>query len=165
MLGALGALHALGHPVDWSGLLGGASRFVRLPPYSWQRERAGTRRRSRGCRGSTPPTHPLLGVAQRGPRPAWEARLDLRLTPYLADHRVQQGVILPATAYLELAFAVGREAFGSAGCTLRDVKFANPCFLASDEPLWAHTAFDADQRRPSRSTRAPSRATVNGPGT
>src|SRR5262249_2883552 len=49
-----------------------------------------------------------------------------------------------ATAYLELAFAAGREAFGAEGCEIRDVKLANPCFLAPDEPLWAHTVFDPE---------------------
>ncbi len=99
---------------------------------------------SRGCRGLTAPAHPLLGVAQGGPRPAWEARLDLRLAPYLADHRVQHAAIMPAAAYLELAFAAGREAFGTIGCELRDVKLANPCFLAPDKPLRLQTTFDPD---------------------
>jgi acyl transferase domain-containing protein/aryl carrier-like protein len=144
MLRALGALHVLGQPVDWSGLLGERRDFVRLPLYSWQRERCWHEAEESRMSRLAVPAHPLLGVAQGGPKPAWEARLDLRLTPYLADHRVQQGVILPATAYLELAFAVGRAVFGSVGCELRDVKLANPCFLASGEPLWANTAFDAD---------------------
>src|SRR5262249_48069879 len=74
----------------------------------------------------------------------WEARLDLRLAPYLADHRVQHAAIMPAAAYLELAFAAAREAFGATGCEARDVKLANPCFLASDQPLWLQTSFDAD---------------------
>ncbi len=144
MLRALGALHTLGHPLDWSGVLGQRAAFVRLPLYPWQRERCWHEAEESRVSRLAPPAHPLLGVPRGGPTPAWEARLDLRLTPYLADHRVQQGVILPATAYLELAFAAGHAAFGSAGCELRDVKLANPCFLASDEPLWAHTAFDPD---------------------
>ena len=99
-------------------------RFVRLPLYPWQRERCWHEAEESRVSRSTPPAHPLLGVAQGGPRPAWEARLDLRLTPYLADHRVQHAAILPATAYLELAFAAAREAFGAdglraAGCQAR----------------------------------------------
>jgi acyl transferase domain-containing protein len=41
-----------------------------------------------------------------------------------------------------MAFAAAREARGPGGCELRDVRFANPCFLAPDRPLWAHTSFD-----------------------
>ena len=88
-------------------------RFIRLPLYPWQRERFWHEAEESRVSRLTAPAHPLLGVAQGGPRPAWEARLDLRLAPYLADHRVQHAAIMPATAYLELAFAAGREAFGS----------------------------------------------------
>ena len=112
----------------------------------------------------TAPAHPLLGVAQGGPRPAWEARLDLRLTPYLADHRVQQAAIMPAAAYLELAFAAAREAFGAVGCELRDVKLANPCFLAADKPLRLQTAFDPDAGTVQIHTR-PSQGDATGPST
>jgi len=144
MLRSLGALHVLGHPIDWGGLMPEPRRFIRLPSYPWQRERfwheSGESRVSR----LTAPAHPLLGAAQGGPRPAWEARLDLRLAPYLADHRVQHAAIMPAAAYLELAFAAGREAWGAIGCELRHVKLANPCFLTPEEPLRLQTTFDPD---------------------
>jgi polyketide synthase 12/epothilone polyketide synthase D len=142
MLRSLGALHVLGHPVDWAGVLPGPRRFIRLPLYPWQRERFWHEAEESRASRLSPPAHPLLGVAQDGARPAWEARLDLRLAPYLADHRVQQATILPATAYLELAFAAAREALGPVGCELRDVKLANPCFLAPDRPLRTQTSFD-----------------------
>jgi acyl transferase domain-containing protein/aryl carrier-like protein len=155
MLLSLGTLHALGHPVDWEGVLPGPQRFVRLPLYPWQRERFWHEAEESRASRLSPPAHPLLGVAQGGPRPAWEARLDVRLAPYLADHRVQQGIILPATAYLEMALAAGREVFGPGGgaIALREVTLASPCFLAADEPRWTHTSFDADTRSVRVSTR------------
>lgn len=142
MLRSLGALHTLGYAVDWGGLNPGPQRFVRLPLYPWQRERCWHESEESRVSRLTPPAHPLLGAARGGPSPEWEARLDLRLTPYLADHRVRQSVLLPATAYFELAFAAARETFGRAGCTLREVALANPCFLNADEPLWVHSTFD-----------------------
>ncbi|MEA2632317.1 MAG: hypothetical protein QOE66_2536, partial [Chloroflexota bacterium] len=144
MLRSLGNLHAPGHPVDWTGVFGSPQRFVRLPLYAWQRERFWHEAEESRVSRLTPPAHPLLGVAQGSPQAAWEARLDLRLLPYLADHRVRQGVILPATASLELALAAGREAFGSGGYELRDVRLANPCFLAEDEPRRLRTSFDRE---------------------
>ncbi len=144
MLHSLGALYALGHPIDWGGLMPEPRRFIRLPLYPWQRERFWHEADESRVSRLTAPAHPLLGVAQGGPRPAWEARLDLRLAPYLADHRVQHAAIMPAAAYLELAFAAGREAFGAIGCELRDVKLANPCFLAAEKPLRLQTSFDPD---------------------
>jgi acyl transferase domain-containing protein/aryl carrier-like protein len=144
MLRSLGTLYALGHPIDWDGLMPEPRRFIGLPLYPWQRERFWHEADESRVSRLTAPAHPLLGVAQGGPRPAWEARLDLRLTPYLADHRVQHAAIVPAAAYLELAFAAGREAFSTIGCELRDVQLANPCFLAPDKPLQLQTTFDPD---------------------
>src|SRR5262249_51956861 len=92
----------------------------------------------------TPPAHPLLGSPLGGPRPAWEARLDLRLMPYLADHCVQEAAVLPASAYLELAFACAREVFGPGPCIVEEGRLAKACFLSPTAPLRLHTAFAPD---------------------
>ncbi len=60
--------------------------------------------------------HPLLGhrlveVGATGVG-VWEGAVDLATFPYLVDHRVQGRVIVPATAYLEMAIAAGVEALG-----------------------------------------------------
>lgn len=144
MLRSLGELHATGHAVRWEGLHAGPRRFVPLPLYPWQHERCWFESEESRVSRLAAPAHPLLGLPKDAPRPAWEARLDLRLTPYLADHRVQQGIILPATAYLELGFAAGRETLDAPSCELREVKLANPCFLAPDAPLWVQTSFDPE---------------------
>jgi acyl transferase domain-containing protein/aryl carrier-like protein len=146
MLQSLSALYARGQPIDWDGLLAGPRRFISLPLYPWQHERFWHEVDESRLSRLTAPAHPLLGVTSGGPQPAWEGRLDLRLTRHLADHRVQHAAIMPAAAYLELAFAAAREAFGAIGCELRDVKFANPCFLAPEEPIRLQTAFDPDAR-------------------
>jgi acyl transferase domain-containing protein/aryl carrier-like protein len=144
MLRSLSSLYVNGQPIDWRGLFPKAGRFIRLPLYPWQRERFWHEVDESRMSRLTPPAHPLLGVVVDGPQRAWEARLDLRQTRYLADHRVQHAAIMPAAAYLELAFAAAREAFGAVGCELRDVKFANPCFLAPEEPLRLQTTFNPD---------------------
>ena len=60
--------------------------------------------------------HPLLGhrlvEANASGVSVWEGTLDLATFPYLADHRVQGRVIVPATAYLEMVVAAAAEAFG-----------------------------------------------------
>ena len=119
-------------------------RFIRLPLYPWQRERYWHEADESRVSRLRAPAHPLLGTEQGEPRPTWEARLDLRQAHYLADHRVQHASIMPAAAYLEIAFAAAREAFGAIGCELRDVAFANPCFLAADKPLRLKTTLDPD---------------------
>ncbi len=113
----------------------------------------------------TAPAHPLLGRPLGGPAPSWEARLDLRLLPYLGDHRIQRTVIVPATAYVEMAFAVAREVFGDSGCQVEDLKLANPCFLSHDQALHLHTDFhreDATVRIASRATDGDAEWTAHG---
>ncbi|AGA26414.1 type I polyketide synthase [Singulisphaera acidiphila] len=153
LLRSLGALHVQGYPVDWKGVFPSHQRFVRLPLYPWQRERCWHESDESRASRLTPPAHPLLGVSRGGPWPEWEARLDLRLMPYLADHRVRHAVILPATAYLELAFGAARETLGAEGCELRNITLANPCFLTPDEPLWVQSAFDPETSTLQVSTR------------
>jgi acyl transferase domain-containing protein/aryl carrier-like protein len=142
MLQSLAGLYALGQPIEWGALQSQPRRFVRLPLYPWQRERYWHEADESRVSRLKPPAHPLLGVAQGEPRPAWEARLDLRVTPYLADHRVQHAAIMPAAAYLEIALAACRESFGAIACELREVNFANPCFLADERPLRLLTTID-----------------------
>jgi NADPH:quinone reductase-like Zn-dependent oxidoreductase/acyl carrier protein len=145
ILFALGTLHALGQPVAWERLLPMPRPTLDLPLYPWQRERFWHESFESVVSRLTAPAHALLGIAQDGPVPTWEARLDLRQAPYLADHRVQGAAIMPAAAYLELAFAAAREAFGVVACELEDVHFANPCFLAPDDALRLQTSFDTNQ--------------------
>jgi acyl transferase domain-containing protein/acyl carrier protein len=144
LLRSLGTLHVLGYPIDWHGLLPGPHRFVRLPGYPWQHERFWKESDESRVTRLTPPAHPLLGQRAISPKPAWESRLDLKLSPYLADHRVQRAIIFPATGYLELAFAAAREAFGPVPCEVEDVKLANPLFLLTENAHRLHTAFDPD---------------------
>ena len=167
MLRSLGALHALGHPIDWSGAAcpgrGGSSACRSIPGSA---SGAGTSRRSRGCRGSTPPAHPLLGVAQGGPRPAWEARLDLRLTPYLADHRVQHAVDhagdgLPGAGLRRGARGVRRRRLSSCGTSSSPI----PVSSRPTSPCGCRPTFDPDTATRRRFIPVPSRATANGRST
>src|SRR5206468_52462 len=91
------------------------------------------------------PVHPLLGKSLNEPQPAWESRLDLRLMPYLSDHRVQGAVIVPATAYVELALAAALEAFGPTPVRVEDFKLANPCFPPPDQAVRLQTRYRPDE--------------------
>ncbi len=119
----LGALHAAGCAVDLGRLYPASGRVVSLPSYPWQRERcwmeAGpVRRRAAG--------HPLLGdhveVATQPGAHLWETALSLELVPYLAEHRVQGGAVLPATAYIEMAMAAARALWGEGGHAIEDLE-------------------------------------------
>jgi myxalamid-type polyketide synthase MxaE and MxaD len=140
LLGSLGALYTLGYPVDWNLIYPTAGRCVRLPLYPWQRERcwlepsAGDTdsHRDQVSRSGTG-NHPLLGWHFKSAHPAgthfWETTLDKNSRPYLDDHRIQGGAVLPASAYLEMALAAAVEVFGAQSVALKDIEFRKALFL------------------------------------
>ncbi|MEX0167531.1 SDR family NAD(P)-dependent oxidoreductase [Streptomyces sp. LMG1-1-1.1] len=121
-LESLAALHTRGTAVDWNAVLGEvAGRNAELPTYAFQRQRYWLENKG----GSGDPAglglaavdHPLLGAV--ADVPGWggllfTSRLSLRTHPWLADHAAAGTVVLPGTAFVELAVRAGDEA----GCGL-----------------------------------------------
>ncbi|MGW1993888.1 type I polyketide synthase [Embleya sp. NPDC001921] len=115
LLGALAQFHVRGGTVDW-GALFGARRSVDLPTYAFQRQRywldflAGMGTGDVASVGLATPRHPLLGAAVDHPGTDEVVFTDLwslRTHDWLADHAVFGAVVVPATAYLDLALSVG----------------------------------------------------------
>ncbi|MFJ4667725.1 SDR family NAD(P)-dependent oxidoreductase [Kitasatospora purpeofusca] len=109
---ALARLHVHGVPVDWAAALPDAPGADRpeLPTYPFERRRhwldtpAG--HTADAPAGLAPTGHPLLtGVTELPDGEGWlfTGRLSLRTHPWLADHTVAGTVLLPGTAFLELA--------------------------------------------------------------
>lgn len=131
LLESLGALWAEGYPVDWARRFPAGGRRVTLPTYPWQRERCWVDATSEAT--SALPAHayrgghPLLGAAfspSTHPRMRiWETTLDLQRLAWLRDHRVQEAVVLPGTAYLEMALSAGAESFAGENWRLTEVMF------------------------------------------
>ncbi len=109
---------AWGARVDWGALLGGrGARPVDLPAYAFQRERywleapvhAGELH-TVGLRGAE---HPLLGAAVKlaGEHEQWlfTGRVSIASQPWVADHVLLDTVVVPGTAFVEMAFAAGVE--------------------------------------------------------
>ncbi|MCU1687948.1 MAG: amphC, partial [Amycolatopsis sp.] len=112
---ALARLHVTGVPVDWSGFFEGAHR-VDLPTYPFQRERywpsVSVQAGDASGLGLTSVEHPLLGAAvdlADGEGVLFTSRLSLRAQPWLVDHVVAGRVLLPGTAFVELAIRAGDE--------------------------------------------------------
>ncbi|MET7298773.1 type I polyketide synthase [Embleya sp. NPDC005575] len=115
LLGSLAQLHVRGGAVDW-GTLFGARRRVDLPTYAFQRQRywldflAGMGSADVAFAGLSAPEHPLLGAVVDHPGTDEVVFTDLwslRTHDWLADHAVFGAVVVPATAYLDLALSVG----------------------------------------------------------
>ncbi|WUI01409.1 SDR family NAD(P)-dependent oxidoreductase [Spirillospora sp. NBC_00431] len=120
MLTSIARAWVRGQPVDWSGVFDGTGALaVDLPAYAFQRHRywleggcgsvAGDWASGAGIRGTH---HPLLGGAVRlagGDEFVLTAKLSRHTHSWLADHAVLGQILLPGTAFVEMALRAGQE--------------------------------------------------------
>jgi acyl transferase domain-containing protein/NADPH:quinone reductase-like Zn-dependent oxidoreductase/acyl carrier protein len=72
------------------------------------------------------PLHPLIGTRLAPGGAEWRQILSLETHPYLAGHKVDGEAILPATAYMEMVAAVGREVHGTGRLRILDLDILRP---------------------------------------
>ncbi|GAA0616332.1 hypothetical protein GCM10010174_37870 [Kutzneria viridogrisea] len=134
---ALAQLHVSGATVDYARYIGAGQR-VGLPTYPFQRQWYWPTPGGAGdvsTAGLIAADHPLLGAAV----PVADSdgylltgRLSLRTHPWLADHEVLGRVLLPGTAFLELAV----RAADQVGCGLvEELTLAAPIVLPEQGAL------------------------------
>ena len=109
MLTSLGEAWTHGVDVDWRPAFPGG-RHVPLPTYSFQRRRYWLPPGGSAASGST--GHPILGNATplAGGGVVMTGRLSTGEQPWLADHAVAGTILLPGTAFVEMAVRAGDEA-------------------------------------------------------
>lgn len=107
-----------------------ARRAVPLPHYPWQRKpyRIADSPESQGLTQSGP-WHPLAGSRFVPDRNEWHATLDTALQPYLADHCVDGRIMLPGSAFAEMALAVARDWLGTAQAKISGLEISSPMIL------------------------------------
>ncbi|HWX88423.1 MAG TPA: type I polyketide synthase [Solirubrobacteraceae bacterium] len=123
-----------GARVDWARVCG-SSRAPRLdlPTYAFQRQRYWLQPSARAgaCEGEH--THPLLSTAVEladGSGSLFTGRLSLHANDWLVDHAVMGTVVLPGTAFLELALHAAEQT----GCaSVRELTIEAPLVLGEGE--------------------------------
>ncbi|MEU5053668.1 type I polyketide synthase, partial [Streptomyces sp. NPDC021096] len=132
---AAAGLHVRGVPVQWEQYFSGtAAQRVDLPTYAFQRRRfwpKGVLTQAGDVRaaGMGAAHHPLLAAAvslANSDGLLLTGRLSVQTHPWLAEHAVRGAVLLPATAFLELAIRAGDEV----GCDrVEELTLAAPLIL------------------------------------
>ncbi|WP_405826869.1 SDR family NAD(P)-dependent oxidoreductase [Streptomyces sp. NBC_00838] len=138
VLTGLARLHVHGVEVGWEKLVPSV-RPVEVPTYAFQRRRywaAGSLGSSAGSlsgAGLTVAGHRLLGaqVSLAGGGVVLTGRLSVSAQPWLADHAVSGVVVLPGTAFVDLAVHAG----GQVGCPrVEELTLQAPLVLVEGGP-------------------------------
>ncbi|MFJ9785949.1 type I polyketide synthase [Amycolatopsis sp. NPDC101161] len=161
LLTALAGLHTAGTDVDWAAVLG-EGRRVELPTYAFQRERywlaAPAAPGDVTGAGLSEPGHPLLGasVALAGSDGVlFTSLLSAAGHPLLAQHVVLGSVLLPGTAFMELAV----HAADKVGCErVEELTLAAPLVLPETGGVRLQVAVGGPDRFGGRSIDIYSRA-------
>ncbi|MFE3101553.1 SDR family NAD(P)-dependent oxidoreductase [Nocardia tengchongensis] len=138
MLSTAGALFTQGRALDWSPLQQPGAPIPLLPVYAWEPNRhwlpedTGSSRRSRvpGRHSWAEKFSAAVTLATRPEIRIADAVADLGELSYLADHRVGESAVLPATCYLTAVLGAG-----GPGTELTDVDIAKALFLTEDRPV------------------------------
>ncbi|WP_344486928.1 acyltransferase domain-containing protein, partial [Streptomyces amakusaensis] len=116
LITALAHLHVNGTTIDWTTYYQNTRTHpIQLPTYAFQHERYWLEPVSSGTgdvssAGLVSAEHPLLGAAIEladGEGLVLTGRLSLKTHPWLADHTIFGTVLLPGTAFVELATQAG----------------------------------------------------------
>ncbi|MFF4732273.1 SDR family NAD(P)-dependent oxidoreductase [Streptomyces mirabilis] len=168
LLGSLARLHVRGVAVDWAALFP-AARRVALPTYPFQRQRfwldssARTGAADVASAGLSAPEHPLLGAVVDHPGTDVVVFTDLwslRTHGWLADHAVFGAVVVPATAYLDLALWVS-DFVGCGG--VEELSLAVPLILPDSGDVQVRVVVGAPDDAGRRSLEVYSRPGEDGP--
>ncbi|MFF2192597.1 type I polyketide synthase [Streptomyces sp. NPDC058157] len=153
LLASLAELHVQGGAVDRASLFpagAAGAAHAGLPTYPFQRQRlwldtsrGGSPAEAAAALGLAPAGHPLLGA--RGALPesgglVLTGRLSTRTHGWLADHGVSGTLLLPGTAFVELALHAGEQA----GCpAVEELTLENPLLLPEQGSVELHLAVGA----------------------
>jgi len=163
MLKSAGRLYTLGLPLAWEALQAGNGCCVPLPGYQWQRERFWLKEqetrndRQRHYNVDEPDATPRQGISALLGRCMasavepdtyhWDFELDAAKLPYLAEHRVQGTMVVPAAVYIEMALAGAAGLLNGAEVEPSEVRFEQALTMREGETRKLQLVFKRESER------------------
>jgi NADPH:quinone reductase-like Zn-dependent oxidoreductase/acyl carrier protein len=133
MLTSLGSLYVRGSNVDWKSFDEPYQPYkIAAPTYPFERERCWENAPNATLfQKSKKRPHDLLGerVNSALPMAQFQSTIGTRTLCYLADHKVQGSIVLPAAVYLEMAQAASAEILGTGFSVLSNITFQEALIL------------------------------------
>ena len=156
LLGALGALYTDGFSIAWNKLYPTGGKYVHLPPIPWQRQRywidtksASSKNPWHWARVDGKNSHPLLGdrmnLANSPSSFVWQTALDNEVLRFLGDHRIEDEIVFPAAAYIEMALQSAEETGLNNSHELSDFVFKESMILQSGKPRLIQTLLSPEK--------------------
>jgi acyl transferase domain-containing protein len=122
-------------------------RIQSLPAYAWDKTRWWNEasdwfqgRLGSGGRG-------LLDSRLPGATPTWTARLDSRHMAFLKDHKVENLIVFPAAAFVEMVLEAGTQLFNGRPFIVEDLEIRKPLILPDPvSGLQLELSYDQNER-------------------
>ncbi len=132
---ALLSVHLAGAYMDLDKHFPVCGTHIDLPTYPWQHQEYWHDVTNEGYNlTGRKIEHPLLGYRLKPGLPQWEMHLDSESVPYLADHVVGNGEVMPAAAYAEMALAAAKIWYEEGDYhELEDLEIRSPLLFEADQ--------------------------------
>lgn len=156
LLSTLGILYTKGFPISWKNLYPTQGKYVNLPPITWQRQSYwmetgsfNSKKAWHRVQGGGLHSHPLLGdridLANSPLSYVWQTEINYQMLRFLEDHRIEEEIVLPAAAYMEMAMNAAKETGISGSHEMSDFIFLKKMMLKEGKSNSIQALFAPDK--------------------
>jgi acyl transferase domain-containing protein/NADPH:quinone reductase-like Zn-dependent oxidoreductase/NAD(P)-dependent dehydrogenase (short-subunit alcohol dehydrogenase family)/SAM-dependent methyltransferase/acyl carrier protein len=121
-------LHRAGVPLNF-GKMTPSRRLLSLPAYAWDKSRWWNESADWRDGRLGPGGRGMLDVRLSRATPTWITRLDSRHMIFLKDHKVENLVVYPASAFVEMVLEAGVQLFSGRPFAVEDFQIRKPLIL------------------------------------